>query len=273
MASVRDRALSILELLARHVHGLPMFEIADRLGIPRTATHRLLGELKEMGYVKHDQSKSQYMLTVKLASLGLGYLAATGIADVAQPLLDDLAEASGELARLAVIEDSQLIWVAKAQGSHSGLRYDPDAGLDVYLPATANGLAWLAAVSEERALELVALQGMERAREMGPSAPQTLRALMEQVEQTRQRGYAVVFDAYEAGTSALAAVVRRQNDGEAIGTVSIAGPSVRMTKERMEALAPLVQECASALALASVSSPMFARHDAKQGGHTQPGSH
>ncbi|XAH25429.1 IclR family transcriptional regulator [Xylophilus sp. GW821-FHT01B05] len=259
MASVRDRALSIVELLARNVQGLPMSEVADRLDIPRTAVHRLLADLKDTGYVKQDPNTSQYLLTVKLASLGLSYLAATGITDAAQPLLDDLAEASSELVRLAVIEGNQLTWVAKAQGARTGLRYDPDAGLDVYLPATANGLAWLAAVSDERALELIAAQGMERTRDMGPGAPQTLRALMAQVEETRERGYAVVFDAYEAGTSAMATAIRQEGSGEPIATVSIAGPSVRMTPERMALLAPQLQACAQGLALASGSSPMFGR--------------
>jgi DNA-binding IclR family transcriptional regulator len=199
------------------------------------------------------------MLTVKLASLGLSYLAATGITDAAQPLLDDLAQVSGELVRLAVVEGDDLIWVAKAQGARTGLRYDPDAGLEIYLPATANGLAFLAAVDEDRALALVSRQGMDRAREMGPGAPQTLRALMEQIAQTKERGFAVVFDAYEAGTSAVAAAIRIDEKSEPIGTVSIAGPSIRMTRERMDAFGPKVLQCAEALALASRSSPMFGR--------------
>ncbi|AVD90132.1 Acetate operon repressor [compost metagenome] len=256
-SSVRDRALSILELLVKHVAGLPMSEVADKLGIPRTATHRLLGELKEMGYVKQNPSTTHYLLTVKLASLGLTYLASSGIIDATQPLLDELAQETGELIRLAVIEENQLIWVAKSQGARSGLRYDPDAGADVYLPATANGLAWLAAEPEERALELIAEQGMERAQGMGPNAPRTLRELMERIEETRTRGYGVVRDVYEPGTSAIATVIRHVDDGRPIGTVSIAGPSVRMTPEKVEAVAPLLQEYAKRLAGLSLVSPAF----------------
>ncbi|MFT3717738.1 IclR family transcriptional regulator [Pseudorhodoferax sp.] len=259
MASVRDRAISILELLVRNVRGLPMHEVADQLGIPRTAAHRLLADLKEMGYVKQEPGSTQYLLTVKLASLGLSYLAASGIVDAAQPLLDDLADVTGELARLAVMEGDQLIWVAKAQGARSGLRYDPDSGADVYLPATANGLALLAAVSEERALQLIAKHGIEKAASMGPGAPSSMRELMDRIEETRARGYAVVFEAYEAGTSAVAAVIRRPGDGEPVGTVSIAGPSIRVTAERLPVLAPAVKECAHRLAAVSAWSPAFTR--------------
>jgi len=259
MASVRDRALSIVELLAQNVHGLPMSEVGDRLGIPRTAAHRLLADLKETGYVKQNPATSHYLLTVKFASIGLAYLAATGITDTAQPFLDDLALASGELVRLAVIEGNQLIWVAKAQGARTGLRYDPDAGQDVYLPATANGLAWLAVVSEDRALALVGQQGMERAKSMGPGAPQSIRALMTRVEETKQRGYGAIVEAYEAGTSAMAVAVMSPTSSEPLATVSIAGPTVRMTQDRMQELAPMLQRCAKDLAAASVSSPMFFR--------------
>ena len=259
MTAVRDRALAIVELLAHNVRGLPMSEIGDRLDIPRTAAHRILADLKESGYVKQDPDSAQYMLTVKMASLGLSYLAATGITDAAQPLLDDLAQESGELVRLAVVEGDDLIWVAKAQGARTGLRYDPDAGLEIYLPATANGLAFLAALDEERVHALIARQGMDRAREKGPGAPKTLRALMKDVEVTKKRGYGTVFDAYEAGTSALAVAIQSTATNTPIGTVSIAGPSVRMTAQRMEALAPKVKACAMALAVASCSSPMFAK--------------
>jgi DNA-binding IclR family transcriptional regulator len=82
---------------------------------------------------------------------------------------------------------------------------------------------------------------------------------MAQVEETRERGYAVVFDAYEAGTSAMATAIRHEGGGEPLATVSIAGPSVRMTPERMALLAPQLQACARDLALASGSSPMFGR--------------
>lgn len=252
MNSVRDRALSIVELLVPEVRGLPMSEIADRLGIPRTATHRLLADLREMGYVRQDPQSSRYFLTVRLAALGQAYLAATGISDLAQPLLDDLAQGSGELVRLAVSDGRQLVWVAKAQGARTGLRLDPDAGMQAYLPASATGLAWLAAMGEDEALQWIAAQGMEQARQRGPGAPRSVAELLERITETRDRGYGMVADAYEAGISAIAAVVRRDHASEPLGTVSIAGPSARMTPQRMKELTPQLLACARDLGLAGI---------------------
>jgi DNA-binding IclR family transcriptional regulator len=259
MSSARDRALAIVELLAHNVQGLALSQIADQLRIPRSAAHRLLAGLKDTGYVRQDALTTHYQLTVRLAALGLTYLSAVGVADAVQPLLDELAASCQELVRLAVIEGDELIWVARSQGSRAGLRYDPDTGSRVYLPASANGLAWLAAVDDARAHELVAAQGMDRAARMGPGAPRTVRALMKEVEQIRRRGYACVVDAYEAGTSAIAAAVRTDASAEPIGTLSIAGPTVRMTPARMQQLAPQLLACARFLAQSQGGSPLFAR--------------
>ena len=49
--------------------------------------------------------------------------------DIAQPVIDRLADTTPELVRLAIVDGDRLTLVAKAQGAKSGLRYDPDMGI------------------------------------------------------------------------------------------------------------------------------------------------
>ena len=104
MNGVLERTLGILELLCAHGEGLELAAIAERLNIPKSAAHRLLADLTRCGYVRQSREMGDYLLTTKLVSMGLSYLSNTGIVDVAQPLLDRLAEFSGELVRLSVVE-------------------------------------------------------------------------------------------------------------------------------------------------------------------------
>src|SRR4030095_12342068 len=129
--------------------------IATEAALPLSATHRLLTELARCGYVRQARNQGDYVLTIKLVSLGLGFLSASGMVDVAQPSLDRLAEEAHELVRLAIVAGSDLVFVAKAQGATRGLRYDPDMGLSVPLSCSAAGHAWLSTMSDEQALELV----------------------------------------------------------------------------------------------------------------------
>src|SRR5258705_2220319 len=130
MNGILERTLGILEYLAANAEGAPMASIADHLAIPRSAAHRLLADLSRCGYVRQTRKHGDYVLTTKLVSLGLSYLSSSGIVDVAQPLLDRLAETSGELVRLSVVDGERLTWVARAQGALRGLRYEPDIGSD-----------------------------------------------------------------------------------------------------------------------------------------------
>ncbi len=256
MSSVLERTLGIFELLARHGEGLELAAIADTLNMPRSAAHRLLAELARCGYVRQPREQGMYMLTTKLPSLGLCFLGHSGIVDFSQPLLDRLAEVSGELARLSVIDGNRLTWVARAQGARQGLRYDPDMGSDARLSCSSSGLAWMAALPDDEAIALATGQGLGQPEEYGPNAPRTLQDMMAMVHATRERGFSITVDTYTPGLSAMAAVV--QPAGRApIGAITIAGPTVRFTEERMRALGPELMEVAAQMAAASASSPFF----------------
>ena len=251
-----DRTLRILETLAAHPGGVPLAEIAADLHLPRSACHRLLADLVRCGYVRQLREMGDYTLTTRLPALGLSFLGGTGIVDIAQPIIDRLAEVSGELVRLALVDGDRLTFVAKAQGARAGLRYDPDMGIDVRLSCSAGGHAWLMTLTEERATELVARQGFGPPREYGPKAPTTFKALMKVLEEDRKRGFSLIVEQYAPGMCAMAAPVMRRGD-DAAGVITIAGPMQRLTAARMQALGrPLVQAAAE-LAMAASSSPLM----------------
>lgn len=257
MSLALDRGLSLLEHLAAHPGGQPMALMASELDIPLSACHRLLGELQRRGYVRQARKQGDYLLTTKVVSLGLGYLSNAGIVDIAEPLLERLAQKSGELVRLSIIDEDRLTWVAKSQGTRQGLRYDPDMGMDARLSCTASGHAWLLTLSDERALELVARQGFGAKAAYGPNAPTTVKALLGFLHAARARGYAMIDEVFAPGMSAVGAPVMRRK--EAIGVISIAGPRTRLTSERMREIAPTLLATASELGMISNTSSLFGR--------------
>ena len=258
MAGVMTRTLAILERLAADVEGLPLASIADELHMPKSAAHRLLLELIEHGYVRQSRERGDYMLTTRLVSLGLNYLRNSGLSDLCQPVLDRLAASSGEFVRLGVVDVDHLTWVAKAQGARSGLRYDPDMGIDAKLSCTASGHAWLATLSDDDALQLASRQGFGKPEQYGPNAPATPTALLKALRAVRKAGYAITEETYTPGLSAVSVAVQAPSQG-AVGVITISGPSVRLTGERMRALVPDLMAAAADLGSASGSSPLFNR--------------
>ena len=251
-----DRGLSLIEHLCGQPEGMSLTALADELDIPRSACHRLLSELQRRGYVRQVRNQGEYLLTVKIASIGLELLSSKGIVDIAEPVLERLAKASGELVRLSIVDDDRLVWVAKWQGTRAGLRYDPDMGSDARLSCSSSGWALLSTLGDDEALALVARQGLGLPEQFGPAAPTSLQAVMDAVNQTRERGYSLTTDTYTAGLSAMSAPVRFAGQ-PAFGVLTIAGPTVRFTQERMQALAPELLSTAQQLATLSGASPFF----------------
>nr|WP_315495413.1 IclR family transcriptional regulator [uncultured Rhodoferax sp.] len=255
MSTALVRGLQILEHMAAHPDGYPLAQLAGELDIPLSACHRLLADLQQRGYVRQARAHGDYLLTTKLASLGLGYLSNVGMVDIAEPLLDRLAQTSGELVRLSLVDGERLTWVAKSQGMRKGLRYDPDMGMDARLSCTASGHAWLLTMSDERAMEMVSRQGFGTPEDYGPRAPTTVKALLGYLHAARVRGYAMIDEVFAPGMTAMAAPVYQRK--EAIGVISIAGPKLRLTLERMHALAEPLLATAAELGPISNASALF----------------
>ena len=260
MSSVLEKSLSIIELLIDHPAGLAVSSIATAIDQPVSGVHRTLQELARLGYVRQTHAQGDYALSIKLPAMGLGFLARAGITDVTQPVLDALAADTGELIRLSVIDGDNLIWVAVAQGTTRGLRYDPgqEQGVVVHLASSAGGKAWLSSMTDDEALGRVSAQGLVRQADgIGPNAPRSLTVLLQQLAEARAQGYASAVDSYLPGMAAMAVPVRYHCDGPVLGCLSIAGPAVRMTDERMAKLAPRLQAAAAELGEAADGSQFF----------------
>lgn len=244
-----ERCLDIIELLADGAVEMPLGEIAERLRLPKSGAHRLLATLVELGWAEQDPETSFYRLTMRLAILGQRFYVDTGIPDICQPLLDRLAQESREFARLAVVNGQSLTWVAHAQGATGGLLYQPSVSTNtVPLYATATGKAWLATLPTEVAVQIVMRGGFGDANKYGPNVVRSVDALMRELEVTARRGYGLVMNEAEPGVTAVASAICPAEGGAALGVVSVAGPSVRMTDSRIAELGPLVMKAAAELA-------------------------
>jgi DNA-binding IclR family transcriptional regulator len=253
MSGALEKSLAILEYLIAYPDGAPLAKIAAELDQLRSGCHRTLNELVGFGYVRQLPPHGDYALTTKLASLGLSFLSKSGVVDIAQPLINRLAQLTEELVRLAIVDGERLTLVAKAQGAKSGLMYDPDMGIDLRLSCSAAGHAWLMTLSDQDAIEIVTRQGIGSPKHYGPAAPATYKALLKMLQEHRQRGFSVVRDVYAIGMSAVAAPIRRPGE-QTTGVVVVAGPSMRLTEKRMLQFGVPLLETASELAMAGSAS-------------------
>lgn len=245
--------LDLLSVLAGHAQGVRLTDLATNLDAPKSSTQRLLEHLAAQGWAEQDAATGRYRLTARLAVLGQRYMQSAGIADAAQGLLGRLAEQTGELARLTKVDGRHLVWIGSAQGALPGLRYEPSMGEPIISFATANGKAWLATLPDDEATAIAVADGLRkspRARQMGPKALRSTNALVSDLAVVRKRGYALSEEEAEAGVTAIAVAILDPATKSTLGTASVAGPRVRVTTTRYEAIAHMLRTTSAELALA-----------------------
>ena len=241
-----ERCVEVTELMADGAGPQRLSDIAQALDLPKSAAHRLLRELCARGWTAQDGEDGPYRLTLRFGLLGHRVLQGIGLVDLTQPLLQRLADRTKELARLTVATGDGLVWLGSAQGAPPGLVYQPAMDGALVLHATANGKAFLATLDDAAALRLARDGGLGSRR----PTPRTLTdgaALLADLARVRACGYGVAEQEAELGVTAVAVAIRGAG-GAAVGTVSVAGPSLRLPKARIGELVAALDETARGLA-------------------------
>jgi DNA-binding IclR family transcriptional regulator len=246
MSAELERGLQAIEMLSHALRGLTFTEIATALETSKGPTHRLMGELTRLGYTRLDEF-GRYHLTLKLTSHALQYLELIPLVDLARPLLEELADASGELARLNLVDGSHLVRVGKAQGRKSGLKYDPLHGGNLPLARTASGLLLLSSLSDDEATARLQAEGFGLPGEYGPAAPHSTEEALSIIHRARSDGYLYLPDIYEEGVAPLAYPIRAAGSRDIVGVLTVSGPSFRFNEQAAQDVLPVMKEVAEKL--------------------------
>ena len=226
-------------MLADAAEGASLADIARHLDVNKAIAVKLLTTLEGLHVVWRDDVAQRYNLTYRVSNLGLRQLQKTRLLDQSAAVLKALAEETGELVRLAVVENGDRItWVYAVAGAKRTFQIDPNYTLEAYLHTTAIGKCWLATLPFELALKYMLREGMKP---LTKYTKTTAKAIRTELELTRKRGYATSFEESELGVIAIAApilVTTLTGERECVGAVSLAAPTNRMNERELVACSP-----------------------------------
>lgn len=232
------RAFDLLETMADLGGIVSLSQLAARSGLPLPTIHRLMRTLLDLGYVRQEPSR-EYALGPRLVRLGEG--ASRLLGTWATPYLQRVVDAVGESANLAMLDGYQVVYTAQVPGRHS-MRMFTEVGRRAGVHCTAVGKAMLAALPADRAEEILRNSGLPAQTEHTIT---TLKAMQQEMDRTRLRGYAIDDEEQELGVRCVA-VTLPGSPGRA--AISISGPTPRMTDTLISTAVPLLSDIAASLA-------------------------
>jgi DNA-binding IclR family transcriptional regulator len=203
---------------------LGVTELARRLDLAKSTVHRHIVTLESLGFVT--RAGDEYRLGLRLLDYGLRARDQHDLYHIARPKVEELAEQTGEKVWCITEEQGRSVHLYGASGKHS-VQTSARAGAWGYLHQHAAGKAILAHLPSDRVHRIVESHGLPT------KTPNTITdeaTLFEQLEQIAERGYAFNREESIPGLHAVGAPVT-DDEGVAIGAISISGPANRLKGE------------------------------------------
>lgn len=222
------RGLDIVEWIAA-TPGATVQRLAADLGLSRSAAYRIVGLLRERGYVT---GEAELRLGPVVLRLGLQALDGLDIYAVGPEPLRELVQQTQETAFIAVFDDDQMCYVMQQEGPQV-VKVVSKLGSRAPLHASALGKAYLSALPGAelgRVVERIPLTGYT------PTTLTTVPALHAELDRIRDQGWALDDAEREPGVRCVAAPIRGVGEGP-VAAISVAGP-----RDRIVAAQPAIVE-------------------------------
>lgn len=258
---VLERTFSILEVFTEARPEWSTTDIARSLDLPVPTVHRILAALKRMGYVSQHEDTRRFRLGAAALSLGERARAVADLRPVALGPLRRLSDATGETALLTVLtpERDRGVCLERVE-TPQPLRLSVQPGRQLPLHAGASQKALLAFMREQEIEKLIA-GPLDRFCQFTITDP---RALRRELKAIRARGWASSYEETNVGVWGIAVPVLSETD--VVCAVGIAGPSPRLSAERIRQDIVLVHDAAVAIARAiGLMAPTVTADDAAIG--------
>ena len=215
--------------------------LATRLHLAKSTVHRLATTLASAGFLEQNADTGKYRLGVALFELGALVRRRMDVANEARPKLRELLEKTGETVQLGIVDQFSVLYVYEMESRHA-IRTAAAVGGRAPLHCTAVGKVLLAYQPVDYVKQVV-----ERGLSAYTSRTLTRReAVLEMLEEVRQREHAIDDEESESGLRAIAAPVRNHT-GAVIAALGVAAPVQRMSKKTMHTCVPSVVDAASAV--------------------------
>jgi DNA-binding IclR family transcriptional regulator len=235
------KGLSLLEAIAdMQGEARVIDDVAARVGLTRSNTHRTLQTLIHAGYVDRDPVNGGYRGTMKMFALGVRQLGQMDVRKIAPPYLSKLAKETGETVHLSVLDGRDVIYIDKID-SVQPIRAYSMVGGRAPAHAVATGKALLAAQPSSYLDTLP-----KKLPRFTPATIGELEVLKTELAKASRLGYAINRGEWREGVGGLASPVFDGFD-RPVAALGISGPLDRLTVARMKEFAPRVIEVSAEL--------------------------
>jgi len=226
---VLTKTFAVLDVLLEQRFPMSMSEISERLDFYPSTVHRILDTLKYGGYVEQNLNNQKYQLGLKLLELGMAKINQIDLVKEAKPFLRELAKKCDETVHLAILEDTNVLYLAKEESSQT-IRMISYVGKRAPLHCTGLGKVLLANLPLQDRDKII--DRIELSRLTKNTITDKIK-LCEELDMIKEKGFALDEEENENDVRCIAAPIRDYK-GKVIAAISVSSPVYRLNKIKQD---------------------------------------
>ena len=230
-----DKALIIIKLLAEKGRDMKLTEISEELDINKGTLHGLISTLKFHGFIDQDGKTQKYRLGLYLIELGDTASKSLDIIQITSPIIEEVSNKLQETVHIAKLDNFDVVYVDKKESKQS-MRIYTSIGSRNPAYCTGVGKAMLAYLDEDTLNMLLP----EKVEKFTPNTVTDKEEFIKRLKLIKEKGYALDNEEFSVGLKCVAAPIFN-HEGKAIYGLSVSGPSVRMTEEKVQESIKLIK--------------------------------
>jgi IclR family transcriptional regulator, KDG regulon repressor len=239
-----SHALDLLEQFHDDVDELGVTELSKRLKLHKNNVFRLLATLESRGYIEQNKVTENYRLGLKTLELGQTFIRQMGLLRQSRPILEGIVKECNETSYVAILKDFHIIYLDVVETDLT-VRVVPRVGSRLPAYCTAAGKVQIAYMTDDE-LEQYLPKELKR---FTPHTRADRDELKRELKVIAEQGFAIDNEELDVGVRCAGAPIRDYTR-RIVGAVSVSGPSMRFSDERMEKeLIPLVKRAAEEISL------------------------
>ena len=238
-----EKAFRLLAAFDQKAPEMSLSQLAEATSLTVPNVQRITHTLVELGLLTKNEPRKRYALTPRALDIGFRYLQANPLVERAAPYLANLASRSQETVSLTVLDDTDMVYVARQRGLQT---IPVNLFIGARLPVFATGvgqvlLAFLPPAEASKILERSTWKKFTR-----HTLPDVA-AVLKKLERIRKNGYAIEDQEMFVGGMSVAAPVFG-HDGRPVAAVNVGVPTSRFTMaEADRRFAKMVMETGRAM--------------------------
>lgn len=236
MQSVK-RIIKILDSFSLDEPELTLNKLTKKTGLPKPTVYRISEALYDANILSKDGSTSKYRIGVKLFELGSLYLETLELRKLAFPEIEKLSKFTEESIHMGVLDGNEVTSI-EGLGSTHNLQTKLWIGKRSPIYCTSIGKAILAFLPVEKRENILNSIELKKFTKNTISKKEELR---EELKKIREQGFALDNEEHDEGIMCIGAPIFN-NKNHVVASISISGPKIRMTTERMEKYKKLLLE-------------------------------